>query len=97
MIQRELCCLVTGRTSATDGQTYQRWQAHGISATIRRYSGYGGTQTINYGGSTSGATSGAAGSGSSHSHSMSGSVSSAAAGTTFTPSYIDIIVAAKDA
>ena len=90
--------LGSGRQSLNGGTaTYNKWQHYSVPCTGKRYQGYGGGQSINYGGSTSGAATGGAGSGSSHSHSMSGSVASADAGTTFTPSYIDVIVAAKDA
>ena len=92
--------LGTGRQSGhghNTGASTSAWQFFGVPMVGKKIQGYQGTQTINYAGSTTGAATGGAGSGSSHSHSMSGSVSSGDAGTVFSPSYIDVIIAAKDA
>ena len=98
--------LGTGRVTITakaainnqgSAQNYQR-QGIPISKTIP-FNNYGylrNNNATNYSNMSGPATS-ASGSGSSHSHTMSGSVASGDAGTVFSPSYIDVIVAAKDA
>ena len=90
--------LGTGRQTMVGGSSgYSAWSSFGVPTTGKRYQGYSSSQTINYAGTTSGATSGASGASGSHSHTMSGSVASGDAGTVFSPSYIDVIIAAKDA
>jgi hypothetical protein len=102
--------LGSGRASGNNGRrgpgsTYPAQALYGIAINgWRNYQWYGQLQnntgniqaTLNYSAMSGPATSGT-GSGSSHSHSMSGSVASGDAGTVFSPSYIDVIVAAKDA
>jgi hypothetical protein len=100
--------LGTGRQGTVLGsiqqpQSYNTHAYYGIPFIQERgfnYGGYGqgylNNQYTNYPAMT-GPTSAASGSGSSHSHTVSGSVASGDAGTVFSPSYIDVIVAAKDA